>query len=59
MERLLLKPVFIDRGGRTVYNIHLNSGKGQLIGQVRMKVGKDLFELEWLNDCEVEETDSD
>lgn len=50
MQKLLLRPQFIDRGGKTVYNIHLDSGKGALIGQIRFTIHDNesrYADLEW------------
>ena len=55
MERLLLKPQFIDRAGRTVFQIHIDSGKGEVIGQIRLQRGHPAVELEWLDECEAGE----
>ena len=42
MEKLILMPRFVDRGGRTVYDIHKDDPKkrvcspGEFIGQIRL-----------------------
>lgn len=44
MEKLILVPRFVDRSGRTVYDIHQDDPKkrvcspGEFVGQIRMNV---------------------
>ena len=51
-NKLLLIPIFIDRAGRTVFNIHVNSGKGKIIGQIRLKPESEETLLEWIAEDE-------
>ena len=53
---ILLVPQFVDRAGRTVYNVHRRAGgryhrPGALIGQTRLRVLEDeTCAFEWLID---------
>lgn len=55
-KEYIFKPLFFDRKGRTVFNVHERSTKekryytpGQLVGQARFKPGKDeSIEIEWV-----------
>lgn len=52
MNKLHLVPQFIDRAGRTVFNIHIGSGRGEIIGLIRLKQGDDSLPmlLEWIEE---------
>ena len=50
MEKLHLLPQFVDRSERTVFNIHENSGRGPIVGQIRLKRGDDNVDLEWVKE---------
>jgi hypothetical protein len=54
MKTLILKPKFIDRAGRTVYDVHERAEErrymmpGAFVGQLRMKPNEDkAVEIEW------------
>ena len=49
MNKLHLIPQFIDRAGRTVFNIHIGSGRGEIIGQIRLKQDDESVILEWVS----------
>ena len=55
MNKLHLIPQFIDRAGRTVFNIHLQSGRGEIIGQIRLKQDDDSVLLEWVEESNSED----
>lgn len=55
MNKLHLIPQFIDRAGRTVFNIHIGSGRGEIIGQIRLKQDDDNVLLEWVEETQDED----
>ena len=55
MNKLHLIPQFIDRAGRTVFNIHIGSGRGEIIGQIRLKQDDDNVLLEWVEESNSED----